>query len=139
MAAVQLHGEETAEFVGRLRAVLPSDCEIWQVGRVVKGVLPRLSDFGADRLLLDSATDGARGGTGTSFDWSVLEGLPGRAEMILAGGITPENARGASLSGCYSIDVNSGVEFPGLPGKKDHRKIDELFGNLRLRGRETVL
>jgi indole-3-glycerol phosphate synthase/phosphoribosylanthranilate isomerase len=137
MTAVQLHGEETREFAESLRGELPPGCEVWKAVRV-EGSPPRASDFGADRLLLDSSAGGARGGTGVRFDWSILEGFPGRREMILAGGITPENAREASRLGCYSIDVNSGVEFPSSPGKKDHKKIDELCCKLRVRGRDRV-
>ncbi|MDR3264780.1 MAG: phosphoribosylanthranilate isomerase, partial [Synergistaceae bacterium] len=87
-------------------------------------------DVGADRVLFDSFDEGARGGTGKSFDWSLLGDLRiDRSKIVLAGGINPDNVRRASELGCFALDVNSGVEVS--PGKKDHRKIDRLFSNLR--------
>jgi indole-3-glycerol phosphate synthase/phosphoribosylanthranilate isomerase len=56
--------------------------------------------------------------------------------MIVAGGITPENAFAASSLGVYAIDVNSGVERAGSPGAKDGEKIDRLFDNLRAASRK---
>jgi indole-3-glycerol phosphate synthase/phosphoribosylanthranilate isomerase len=60
----------------------------------------------------------------------LLDGLLiDRSQVILAGGIGPDNARRASEFGYFSLDVNSGVE--SSPGKKDHHKIENLFKSLR--------
>jgi indole-3-glycerol phosphate synthase/phosphoribosylanthranilate isomerase len=132
LAAVQLHGEEPPEFVSELRGSLPPGCEIWKARRISDtGDIPDAGECGADRVLLDAFGEHSRGGTGKTFDWSVLEGRAGNGGRILAGGITPENAHRASCLGCYGIDVNSGVERTGAPGSKDFDKIDRLFGNLR--------
>jgi indole-3-glycerol phosphate synthase/phosphoribosylanthranilate isomerase len=127
LSAVQLHGGESGEFVGKLRKELPRSCEIWKAANV-RDRIPAMNGISADRLLLD--TFGAtRGGTGKTFDWSLLDGSTHRSKIILAGGIDATNARRASALGCFTIDVNSGVE--DSPGKKDHRKVEELFANLR--------
>ncbi|MDR1886013.1 MAG: bifunctional indole-3-glycerol-phosphate synthase TrpC/phosphoribosylanthranilate isomerase TrpF [Synergistaceae bacterium] len=130
LAAVQLHGEESDEFISGLRRELPRGCEIWNAVRISDG-LPDGIPMRGDRTLLDAFVKNSRGGTGRSFDWSMLDGSSGRDRMIIAGGITPENAPLASKLGCYAIDVNSGVELPGAPGRKDPDRIGLLFGNLR--------
>jgi indole-3-glycerol phosphate synthase/phosphoribosylanthranilate isomerase len=130
LAAVQLHGEETPDVVSALRAALPKDCEVWKAFRVSDG-MPDIGQFQADRALLDSFGKDARGGVGSCFDWSMLDGLSGKDRLILAGGITPGNAWRASTLGCHAIDVNSGVERDGSPGVKECVKIDRLFDALR--------
>ncbi|MCL2010722.1 MAG: bifunctional indole-3-glycerol-phosphate synthase TrpC/phosphoribosylanthranilate isomerase TrpF [Synergistaceae bacterium] len=130
LSAVQLHGDETNEFIDELRAQLsggPDGCEIWKAIRV-KDEIPA-ARVHADRVLLDTFDKNARGGTGRSFDWSILEGRDDKQRTILAGGIGVENAFQASTFGCYAIDVNSGVE--DSPGRKSYKKIDKLFNNLR--------
>jgi indole-3-glycerol phosphate synthase/phosphoribosylanthranilate isomerase len=134
LSAVQLHGDETEAFVEELRKTLPQNCEIWKAARV-QNHIPVMNDISADRLLLDTFGENSRGGTGKSFDWSLLNaiGKSGmrRSKIILAGGVGVDNARRASEFGCFAIDVNSGVEVAGSPGKKDHRKVEKLFANLR--------
>jgi indole-3-glycerol phosphate synthase/phosphoribosylanthranilate isomerase len=132
LSAVQLHGEESGGFVEELRQELPESCEIWKAASV-RDRIPAMNPISADRLLLDTFGKNARGGTGKAFDWSLLggfgkNGMP-RSKIILAGGIDAKNARRASELGCFMIDVNSGVE--DAPGKKDHRKVEKLFANLR--------
>ena len=66
---------------------------------------------GASALLLDSHSETAPGGTGTSFDWSIIP--PGLSRpVILAGGLTAANVRRA-IQVCrpYAVDVSSGVEL----------------------------
>jgi indole-3-glycerol phosphate synthase/phosphoribosylanthranilate isomerase len=132
LSAVQLHGEESGAFVENLRKELPKGCEIWKAAGV-RDHIPAMNGIPADRLLLDTFGKNSRGGTGKSFDWSLLGELDkngmNRSKIILAGGIDADNARRVSEFGCFTIDVNSGVE--SSPGKKDHQKIEKLFANLR--------
>ena len=67
------------------------------------------------------------GGTGKTFDWSLLTYSGQR--IFLAGGITPENAREAAEQGTYAIDICSGIE--STPGKKCHEKMRRLFDNIK--------
>jgi indole-3-glycerol phosphate synthase/phosphoribosylanthranilate isomerase len=126
--AVQLHGDETAADVSSLRDLLPPGCEIWK-GVAVRDRIPRIGEWKADRLVLDSGFDRQRGGTGRRFDWDMLVGHPDRSRFILAGGIRPENALAAMRLGCWAIDVNSGVE--SAPGIKALDAMRRLFGKLR--------
>ena len=72
----------------------------------------------ADLVLLDAAVAGLHGGTGTTFDWSLLgPGGLGRP-YALAGGLRPGNVADAVVRLRPSlVDVSSGVE--SAPGEKD--------------------
>jgi phosphoribosylanthranilate isomerase len=120
--AVQLHGRET-----------PEDCARISVP-VIKALLPedlndhgRIKAYKASAVLLDSFMNGAPGGgTGLRADWRAARALGSKFRLILAGGITPANAREAFLSACpMALDVSSGVE--SAPGIKDHEKLRALF------------
>ena len=120
--AVQLHGGEDADYVQALRRELAPSCEIWtalSVGR------DPLESRGGDRLLFDNGN----GGSGRSFDWSLVEGHPELSRAIVAGGIGPDNAPAARQLGAYAIDVGSGVDE--RPGRKSPDKIAALFEALR--------
>ncbi len=67
--------------------------------------------------LLDTAVPGSHGGTGRSFNWELAAGL--EREVVLAGGLTPDNVAGAiAVAEPWGVDVSSGIER--APGKKDH-------------------
>ena len=69
--------------------------------------------------LLDAHHEGKRGGTGETFDWEFLAGRRSKAQLILAGGLRPDNvAAGIAAVHPFAVDVASGVEVS--PGVKDH-------------------
>ena len=130
LRAVQLHGDYGIDDVRALRSQLPTDCELWtalSVGR------DSLVGRGGDRLLFDNGD----GGTGRSFDWSLIENHPDLPRAIVAGGIGPENAHAAQNLGAYAIDLCSSVEV--RPGLKSIDRIETLFQTLRPTARERVL
>ena len=128
LSAVQLHGEETPSYVAELRARLSDEVKIWQAVRV-GDCMPQLDHPHVDRIVLDSYQAGTRGGSGTSFDWSLVEGAGCSDRLILAGGLRPENISTAALQSVWGLDVNSGVE--SAPGIKDVDLLRSLFANLR--------
>lgn len=77
----------------------------------------------AQRILFDAkAPKGLAGalpgGNGLAFDWKALEGMRGKIEFMLSGGLTPDNvAEAVRLTGAWAVDVSSGVE--SRPGEKD--------------------
>ncbi len=73
--------------------------------------------------LLDAFQEGEYGGTGFSFDWSLLRGFD--RPFILAGGIGLHNIEAAFQANPYAIDIASGVEK--APGIKDPGKMRRLF------------
>ena len=125
--AVQLHGRESEAEIGELRERLPNNVELWALCGVYSRAAPRRA--GADRSLFDTVRDGASGGTGSAFDWALVEGRADLPSGFLAGGIEPANARAASRVGAYGLDVGSGVE--ARPGEKDAAKVKALFAALR--------
>ncbi|MBM3948538.1 MAG: phosphoribosylanthranilate isomerase [SAR202 cluster bacterium] len=73
------------------------------------------------RVLLDSYEPGHLGGTGRTFDWAVAREVAKSHEVILAGGLTPENVgRAVETVHPWAVDVSSGVETDGV---KDGAKI----------------
>ena len=127
--AIQLHGHEGIEYVRSLKRQLPEGCEIWtalSVGREA------LASRGGDRLVFDNAS----GGSGRSFNWSLIEDHPDLPEALVAGGIGAHNARAARALGAYAIDVGSMVD--ARPGVKSAEKIAELFERLRPADRQAV-
>jgi indole-3-glycerol phosphate synthase/phosphoribosylanthranilate isomerase len=130
LAAVQLHGDEDEGTVAALKASLPAGCEVWKARRIEDAI----ADMpGADRLVCDGFAAGVRGGTGKRFDWSLVAARADRERLVLAGGITADNAAEAEALGCHAIDLSSGVER--APGDKDHDKLAALFAALRGQGR----
>ncbi len=76
----------------------------------------------ADLILLDAAVEGQAGGTGATFDWSLLEGKDLGRPWILAGGLTPENVVDAvARLSPDVVDVSTGVE--SAPGLKEPERI----------------
>lgn len=77
----------------------------------------------ADLVLLDAAVAGLHGGTGTTFDWSLLDGTSLGRPFALAGGLDPGNVAAAVVRLRPSlVDVSSGVE--SAPGHKDHVRVE---------------
>jgi len=138
LSAVQLHGNESAEYMQTLRTMLPESCEIWAVESVSQNQSD-LTDFVndtlsakleiADKVLLDCKVGDQVGGTGAAFDWRLLEDVPHKHKLILAGGLTPSNIKAARQTHVAILDVNSGVE--DSPAEKSESKLNSLFSLLR--------
>jgi phosphoribosylanthranilate isomerase len=122
LSAVQLHGDETIEYLGDVdRPVVKalaigesSDDE--EVDRWPARV----------RVLLDVHDPARRGGTGQTVDWTRAAAVAARRPVFLAGGLTPQNvAEAVRQVRPLGIDVSSGVE--SAPGIKDHERLKALF------------
>lgn len=80
--------------------------------------------IGENPLVSRYVFDNGAGGTGKSFDWSLLDNHE-LSNVILAGGINPENIKLAIATSVIGVDLNSGVEQ--APGIKDKQKINAVF------------
>ncbi len=128
--AVQLHGDETREYIDELRKI--SDCDVIKALRV-SGLLNAddIQAFRSDAILLDAFSPAARGGTGETFDWKLAADLSGLIpKLYLAGGLSPNNVADAiSKVNPFAVDVCSGVE--SSPGSKDAAKIKAFIESAR--------
>ncbi|KAA6316883.1 N-(5'-phosphoribosyl)anthranilate isomerase [termite gut metagenome] len=127
---VQLHGEELPEFcwllrqsnIGIIKTFPISHEKDLQAVSIYKGV--------CDYYLFDTKCD-ERGGSGKSFDWSILNLYEGQTPFLLSGGISMESIEALKefkhprLAG---IDINS--RFEVSPGMKDVKKIKNFLTKL---------
>lgn len=120
---IQLHGDEDADFIRRLREL--TGAPIIKAAKIrTPEDIGRVQALGADYVLLDNGT-----GTGEMFDHSLLDGAEIRQPFFLAGGLTPENLRQAAESvRPYCVDLSSGVETDRL---KDREKMLEAVRVIR--------
>jgi len=131
--AAQLHGDETPAIVSQVARSM----RVIKALRVGPGF--PLSVFDEFRevaaFLLDAARAGQYGGTGHTTDWVFARRATEDRNIILAGGLTPENV-GAAIRAVrpYAVDVASGVEVK--PGKKDHGKMLAFIEEVRRAERE---
>lgn len=123
LSAVQLHGDESQDYIQALRAQLPAQVAIWKA-LSVKSELPARNLQHVDRYVFDNGA----GGSGERFDWSLLTGQQ-LDNVLLAGGLSADNCVTAAQLGCAGLDFNSGVE--SAPGIKDAGKIAAVFQTLR--------
>lgn len=127
LTQVQLHGRESVEFCLALRRenTTLSICKSFRVGG--GAARPDFSGYrdAVDSILLDTYVKDQEGGTGKSFDWSLVDCSGIGVPAILAGGLGPENIHEAIRTvRPYGVDVNSGVE--SSPGIKDHLLLRRL-------------
>jgi phosphoribosylanthranilate isomerase len=82
--------------------------------------------FRTDFHLFDRRGKGLWGGTGQSFDWTLLRDHRSEVPAIVAGGLRPDNVGTAiEITHPYAVDVASGVEAE--PGRKDHVAMAAFF------------
>ncbi len=121
----QLHGTEDESYIKTLRQKTSKGI-IQAFGIKTPEDINRANKSSADMVLLDTG----RGGTGRTFDWSLLKKM--KREYILAGGLNPENAEDAVLRlNPYGVDVSSGIETNGV---KDHEKMRLFVEKVRRAG-----
>lgn len=128
---VQLHGEESVEYCELIEKPV---IKVFHVspdttGESLKRSVEPYLDV-AEFFLFDTKLPGQWGGTGKSFDWSILKEIGDMKPYFLSGGLNSDNIRSAiELTRPHAIDISSGVEES--PGLKDFAKIEALFDELR--------
>jgi phosphoribosylanthranilate isomerase len=123
---VQLHGDESDEYIRTLRHKVENP--------IIKAVRVRDSNsvraaggLSCDYLLLDTYSGKEYGGTGKTFDWSLISDTD--KPIFLAGGISHDNAIAAIQSiKPYCLDVSSSVETDYV---KDREKIINIVNLIR--------
>ena len=123
---IQLHGNESAEFCGSFKSKL----------KVIKA-FGLNNDFNFEQLiayqnkvdffLFDAKTE-IHGGSGKTFDWSILNKYAMDIPFFLSGGLSLDNLeeiKNISHSQFYGVDLNS--KFETEPGIKNINKLEMAF------------
>lgn len=122
---IQLHGSEPEQVVRELADM--GRWKLWKSVRVrsAEDVDRAMDSYGpwVDGLLLEGWKKGVVGGGGASLDperfADVRARVPGTVDVILAGGLAPDNVGHAVARFAPDVvDVSSGVEME--PGRKSH-------------------
>jgi phosphoribosylanthranilate isomerase len=126
---LQLHGDEGPAYCAEIAR--RTGAKVIKAVRVrTSAELRALRTFHTDYHLLDTARAGQYGGTGETWDWSLLRGFDTGAPVLLSGGLTPENAADAiAAAKPFGLDVSSGVE--SAPGIKDHERMRAFAAAVR--------
>jgi phosphoribosylanthranilate isomerase len=121
LALAQLHGDESAIYCKELGRTVLKALRVKD-----RSTFLALAEFrgraGIRGFVLDAFSDQGYGGAGQVIDWQLAAEAAKVANILLAGGLTPDNVeRAIQAVRPYGVDVSSGVERS--PGKKDHEKL----------------
>ena len=134
---VQFHGHETPTLIRNLRRTI--DPDIRPGIKFIKAISVESCDDIAtyrdyvdcvDYFLFDTKCPTV-GGSGSRFDWSVLDAYDGDKPFLLSGGIGPDDAervRAFHHPKCIGIDLNS--RFETEPAVKDIQKLKTFLEQL---------
>jgi phosphoribosylanthranilate isomerase len=107
---VQLHGGEA-----------PAGLRVWRA--LASDHLSFDETPQPDAYLVDSPAGEGKGGTGRSFDWTLVRET--RRRIVLAGGLDASNVRQAiQAAKPWGVDACSRLE--SSPGKKDHARVRDF-------------
>lgn len=123
---VQLHGDESVEYVAELFAVGIKVIKVFSIGEAFDfSDLDVYNPF-VDFFLFDTKGK-ERGGTGKAFNWEILKAYNQKVPFFLSGGIDLNNLKGLDAlkeMNIHAIDVNSRFEWQ--PGMKNIDKLRAL-------------
>ena len=133
-AYLQLHGQEDASYEQELvkalaeKGIKNPEERLIRAYRIQGGTdFDRMRNTLAPLLLLDAYSPADMGGTGETFDWTVIRNV--KKPFFLAGGITAENVNKAIQLACpFGIDASSGLETDKA---KDRDKIKLFIERIR--------
>ena len=126
LTTLQLHGDESPQYCRRLKKF-----KLIKAFRVKEDFnISGLGEYPVSAYLFDGHEKGVFGGTGKTFDWTLISEKKLQKPVILSGGLTPDNvATAARAVHPYAVDVSSGVEKES--GKKDYTKMEIFLRNLQ--------
>jgi phosphoribosylanthranilate isomerase len=121
LSIVQLHGDEGPAYAKEVAR--RTGCKVIKAQSVrLASDVVAVQAFRTDFHLLDTHREGLRGGTGETFDWTMLRRRTSQVPLILSGGLTPDNvAEAIAAVHPFAVDVASGTE--ASPGVKDPEKM----------------
>lgn len=130
LSTVQLHGGESVELCKQLRSNGLEIIKVFSVDSNFEFKFTGPFESTADYFLFDTK-DKNYGGTGKTFDWSLLEKYTSEKPFFLSGGLDLNNVfqvQRVRSKNLFGVDLNSGVE--ASPGLKDIIKLKRAFSDL---------
>jgi phosphoribosylanthranilate isomerase len=139
LSAVQLHGNESPLYCENLRNKFKNQLPDVRIDLIKAfGVYPGF-DFSTleaynevvDYFLFDTKTS-EHGGSGMTFDWTILDQYVGEKMFFLSGGLSPENIDGIfnlATKKIHALDLNS--KFETEPGLKNIESLKSAFQLIR--------
>ena len=128
---LQFHGNETPEYCEQFKRPY---VKALAMGDGVDVLCAAARYARARGVLLDAHRAGEQGGSGECFDWSAIPAALS-SQIILAGGLTPENvALAIAQVRPFAVDVSSGIEL--APGIKCPRRMQHFLNEVDRASRE---
>jgi phosphoribosylanthranilate isomerase len=131
LSMLQFHGDEGPSFCAE--ATRRNGARVIKAAQVSgPGDVRALERFHVDFHLLDARPRASerrdlRGGTGETFDWTLLRARVSKVPLILSGGLNAGNvAEAIAVARPYAVDTASGTE--AAPGRKDPGELRAFFG-----------
>ena len=122
---LQFHGDETSRYCSYF---MQKGYSVIKTFRIQDSrSLLRMDEYDVTAYLFDTFSKTSKGGTGQTFDWSLIQDKPYVHEkLFLAGGLHLGNLKDALQAiRPFAVDVASGVE--ASPGLKDHSKLRQFI------------
>lgn len=120
---IQLHGDESPEYCKKLKQETKK--EIIKSFRIKDKIdIEKIKAYDVDYYLFDANKEGLFGGTGKTFDHSLLKNIKKR--FFLSGGLNAKNVKEAiKTAKPFAVDTASGVEISA--GLKDLIKMKKFI------------
>ncbi len=130
LTMLQFNGDEGPAFCAA--AARASGARVIKAAQVsTAGDVRDLERFHVDFHLLDArakapARQALRGGTGDTFDWTLVRAHGSKVPLIVSGGLNADNvAEAVARTHPYAVDTASGTE--AAPGRKDPERLGAFF------------
>lgn len=123
---IQLHGDEDERYIVELQ--MHTNLPIIKAVRMKNpDAITEVAHLPVDYFLLDTYSKQMYGGTGHTFDWTMVSET--NKPFFLAGGLQVDNiVEAIQKVGPFCVDVSSGVETDGV---KDKMKMIEIVNRVR--------
>lgn len=128
---IQLHGNESPEYCELVEKPVIKVIHIEPATskEILRDTIEPYLDS-VDYLMFDTKIRDKWGGTGKTFDWSLVKELSAGKPIFLSGGLNAHNVRDACREVApYAVDLSSGLESE--PGRKDFDKIEMFMDVMR--------
>jgi len=128
---LQFHGEETPEYCASFGIPYMKVLGVGSEAPSTQRLEVKIRSYAdAWAVLLDTHAPKLKGGTGTTFDWSLWP-KDISVRLVLAGGLEPLNVREAiEATRPFGVDVASGVEG-AVKGEKDPQRLEQFMQEVR--------